>query len=252
MTTTEEKKEVLSEPIATETTPTSPIPPKKSKKKGILLGLFIGALCLFLAVSVTIGGILTFILLNKWFSVPPVSRPAAQKLEIINPDELPSWVTVDLLTLDGASRTGEPLEELNAIAVHYVANPGTTAKNNRDYFEGPDSDTSSHFIVGLEGEVIQCIPLNEKSCATNERNRDTISIEVCHPDATGEFSPVTRQSLVRLLAYLCQRYGLDADTQMIRHYDVTGKLCPLYYVQNEEAWFALKADVAAWKEPDYE
>ena len=252
MTTTEEKQEVGVEPIATETPPASSIPPKKSKLKGILLGLFIGALCLFLFFSVTIGGILTFIVLKKWFSKAPESRPVVQETEKINPDELPSWVTVDLLTLDGASRTGEPLEELNAIAVHYVANPGTSAKNNRDYFEGPNSDTSAHFIVGLEGEVIQCIPLNEKSCATNERNRDTISIEVCHPDATGEFSPVTRQSLVRLLSYLCQRYGLDAEAQIIRHYDVTGKLCPLYYVQNEEAWLALKADVAHWKESDYE
>lgn len=39
-----------------------------------------------------------------------------------------------------------------------------------------------------------------------------------------------------------KEYGLD-ETNLIRHYDVTGKLCPLYYVQNPEAWDQLKTDV---------
>ena len=42
--------------------------------------------------------------------------------------------------------------------------------------------------MGLDGEVIQCIPSEEKSSATNDRNLDTLSIEVCHPDATGQFT----------------------------------------------------------------
>ena len=58
---------------------------------------------------------------------------------------------------------------------------------NRNYFAQPDTQVSAHFLVGLDGEVIQCIPLEEKSSATNERNRDTISIEVCHPDTWTQF-----------------------------------------------------------------
>lgn len=157
---------------------------------------------------------------------------------------LPSWMTPAFLTVDGGSRTGEKLEAVRDIAVHYVANPGTSATANRNYFEGPDSDTSSHFIVGLDGEVLALIPTDEKSCATNERNIDTISIEVCHPDGTGEFSEVTRASLVRLLTYLCTEFDLSEEN-LIRHYDVTGKLCPRYYVEHPEAWDALKADVKA-------
>lgn len=155
---------------------------------------------------------------------------------------LPDFVTVDLIAVDGDSRRGEKLEAVRDIAVHYVANPGTGAKANRNYFDSPDSETSSHFIVGLEGEVILCVPPNEKSSATNERNRDTISVEVCHPDETGEFSPVTYESLVRLLAWLCDTYDLSEEN-LIRHYDVTGKLCPLYYVEHPEAWEKLKQDV---------
>ncbi len=155
---------------------------------------------------------------------------------------LPQWMTAAFLTEDGASRTGEKLEAVRDIAVHYVANPGTSAIANRNYFEGPDSDTSSHFIVGLEGEVLALIPTDEKSCATNERNVDTVSVEVCHPDETGEFSRTTYESLIRLLAYLCEEFDLTEEN-LIRHYDVTGKMCPRYYVENEEAWETLKDDV---------
>ncbi len=157
-------------------------------------------------------------------------------------DDSPKWVTASYLTVDGISRTGEKLEEVRDIAVHYVANPGTGAMANRNYFEGPDSDTSAHFIVGLEGEILALIPMDEKSCATNERNTDTISVEVCHPDETGEFSDITYQSLVRLLAYLCREFDLNEEN-LIRHYDVTGKMCPRYYVEHPEAWEQLKQDV---------
>lgn len=158
--------------------------------------------------------------------------------------DLPSFIVPALIEKDGASRTGEALEAVRDIAVHYVANPGTSAMANRDYFNGPDSDSSAHLIVGLEGEVLLCVPLEEKSHATNERNPDTISVEVCHPDETGRFSEKTYESLVRLLAWLCDRYGLTEEN-LIRHYDVTGKLCPRYYVEHPEAWEALRQDVKA-------
>ena len=156
--------------------------------------------------------------------------------------EIPDWIEPHLLDLDGHARTGEPLKKVRDLAIHYVGNPNTAAINNRNYFNKPDVYVSSHFIVGLEGEIIQCLPLGEISAATNQRNSDTISIEVCHPDESGQFSEVTYQSLIKLCAWLCREYKLD-ETNLIRHYDVTGKLCPLYYVRNPEAWEQLKADV---------
>ena len=159
---------------------------------------------------------------------------------------LPEYVTKDYIVKNSYSRPGTPLTEINGVVIHYVGNPGSSARANRNYFNNlaltHETYASSHFIVGLEGEVLVLIPLDEKSCATNERNRDTISVEVCHPDATGEFSPVTYDSLVRLLAYLCDRFQLTEE-DLIRHYDVTGKKCPLYYVEHEDAWEQLKADV---------
>lgn len=97
--------------------------------------------------------------------------------------------------------------------------------------------------MGLEGEIIQCVPTWEVAYASNERNKDTISIECCHPDETGKFTEETYQSMVQLTAWLCRKYSLTADT-VIRHYDVTGKNCPKYFVENEEAWANFKEDVA--------
>lgn len=100
---------------------------------------------------------------------------------------LPDWVDVQIIPVNGAARRGEPMKKVTDIAIHYVGNPGTTAQANRNYFAQPDTQVSAHFLVGLDGEVIQCIPLEEKSSATNERNRDTISIEVCHHDTWTQF-----------------------------------------------------------------
>ena len=86
------------------------------------------------------------------------------------------------------------------------------------------------------------IPLDEQSAASNDRNGDTISIEVCHPDSTGKFSDVTYDRLIELTAWLCSEFGLDED-DVIRHYDITGKNCPKYFVENEEAWEQFRRDV---------
>lgn len=155
---------------------------------------------------------------------------------------VPDWIDIQLIDTDGASRRGTDLKNFNDIVVHYVANPGSTAQQNRDYFNSPDSSVSAHFVIGLEGEIIQCIPLWEISSASNQRNPDTISIEVCHPDSTGQFTDASRQSLIRLCSWLCSIGNLNSGN-IIRHYDVTGKLCPLYYVKHEDQWELLKEDV---------
>ena len=163
---------------------------------------------------------------------------------------VPEYVEKDYLTVNPYSRPGEPLEKINGVVIHYVGNPGTTAHANRNYFESLASGlentyASSHFIVGLEGEVIQCVPLTEIAYASNTRNGDTVSIEVCHPDETGEFSPVTYDRTVELTAWLCREFKLDPSRDVIRHYDVTGKVCPRYYVDNPAAWDDFRTDVAA-------
>lgn len=74
-------------------------------------------------------------------------------------------------------------------------------------------------------------------------NRKSIGIEDCHPDWEGKFNDATYNSLVELCTDICKRYGLGIN-DIIRHYDVTGKECPRYYVRNEYAWIKFKNDVA--------
>ncbi|MBR6322907.1 MAG: N-acetylmuramoyl-L-alanine amidase [Lachnospiraceae bacterium] len=170
--------------------------------------------------------------------------------------KIPSWITVDLIDVNEKIRPGRLLTSVDNIVVHYVGNPNTTAKSNRDFFNDiPTHDNekgaSAHFVVGLDGEVIQCVPLGEVAFANYPRNDFTISIETCHPDDTGKFTETTYWSLIRLISWLCEEYGLTSE-QVIRHYDVSGKYCPCYYCPNNQdnpyghpdAWDQLKADVA--------
>ena len=93
--------------------------------------------------------------------------------------------------------------------------------------------------MGIKGEIVQCIPSSEISYASNSRNSDTLSIECCHKDKSGKFTKETYQSLVELVGWLCQRFGLTSE-QVIRHYDVTGKNCPKYFVEHEDEWEQFK------------
>ena len=126
----------------------------------------------------------------------------AKKVKNLAEIKIPDWIDSQIIDVDGASRNGYKLKGVKDIVVHYVGNPGTTAQQNHDFYAGNQSNVSSHFVVGLDGEIIQCIPINEWSAASNWRNNDTISIEVCHPDETGKFKKKTYSSLVKLVAWL--------------------------------------------------
>lgn len=156
-------------------------------------------------------------------------------------------ISVQLLDINEYSRPGTASDPITGIVIHYTANPGSTAQDNRDYFnslkDGHGDYISSHFVVGMKGEIVQCVPTWEIAYASNERNHDTVSIECCHPDESGEFTEETYVSMVKLTAFLCKKYNLTEEA-VIRHYDVTGKNCPKYFVEDEEAWQLFKADVA--------
>lgn len=118
-----------------------------------------------------------------------------------------------------------------AIAVHYVGNAGSSAIGNRNYFQTTSTSVSSHYIIGLEGEIIRCIPEDEVSWCTNQANSYTISIECCHPHEDGVFNDKTYKSLVELCADICKRWKLNSlKGGIIRHFDVTGKVCPRGFV----------------------
>ena len=114
----------------------------------------------------------------------------------------PTWLE-DFLTPNEYSRPGDALEEINSVFVHYTANPGTSAAQNRSYFEQQkdthERSVSAHFIIGYEGEIIQCVPLDEIAYAVQTRNLDSVSIECCYLKEDGSFTQETYDSLIKLL-----------------------------------------------------
>ena len=66
------------------------------------------------------------------------------------------------LTVSNYNRPGTKRGSTTAVACHYIGNPGTSAQANRNYFENLSkthtTKASAHYIIGLQGEIIQMIP----------------------------------------------------------------------------------------------
>ena len=218
----------------------SPRSQRKSRQKGSSALRKIGIPLLALAIGTAAG-------LGGGYYLWGYERPYTINLKEI---EMPSWIEQDFIRKNLFSRPDVTLKRVDNIVIHYVANADSSASANRSYFDNladqdpqkPGTVGGSHFVVGLEGEILQIIPISEVTYAAAPRNFDTLSIEVCHPDDTGEFNPKTYASLVRLTAWLCEELDLSSK-DLIRHHDVSGKNCPKYYVENEDAWKQFKKDV---------
>ncbi len=212
------------------------------RRKGSKKGVPVLALLLVLVLGIGAG-------LGGGYYLWGWERPYTVDLKAV---EVPDYVEQDFIRKNIFSRPDVGRQKVDKIVIHYVANPGSTAKNNRDYFDSladqdpqkSGSSASSHFVVGLEGEVIQCMPVSEIAYANAPLNNTTVAIEVCHPDDSGKFNDATYKSVVDLTAFLCRQLKLTPK-DVIRHYDVNGKLCPKYYVENEDAWEQFLKDVKA-------
>ncbi|WP_122639697.1 peptidoglycan recognition protein family protein [Romboutsia sp. Marseille-P6047] len=152
-------------------------------------------------------------------------------------------ITTNFLTINKYSRPGTKRSKTTKIAWHYVANPGSSASANRNYFQNSKVYASSHYILGLKGEILYIVPDDEIAYTTNSANSYSIGIECCHPTSDGHYNDATYNSMVELGAYLCEKYNLDPTDDMIRHYDITRKICPKWFVDNPNAWIKFKNDV---------
>lgn len=176
---------------------------------------------------------------------------AAPTSRVPTDEEMKKLIEEKDLPINPHSRVGHKRTATTQIVVHYVANPSSTAEQNwscfNNYATSGERDASSNFIIGLDGEIIQCMPIDEVSYHAGKVNYYSIGIEVCHPTADGKFNEATYNSLVKLVSWLCKKYGISKDN-VIRHYDVNGKDCPRYYAgepgsDGYRRWEAFKDDL---------
>lgn len=222
---------------------------KKKRKRLFLARLIFGGVILL--AGILLGVILWRLLLLVMQRGTEAVETVRQQAEVgwvageIDPDR--PVIVEDFLTPNPYSRPGEKLPEVRNIFVHYTANPGTTAEQNRSYFENlgitGETSASAHFVIGFDGTIIQCIPLDEIGYAVKTRNYDSISIECCYQSEDGSFTQATYDSLIKLTAWLLKKYDLSPE-DVLRHYDEGGKKCPLYFVEHEGAWEDFRQDLA--------
>lgn len=223
------------------------------KKKLITIGIY--AICTFVIILGIVFAVKSFLKTGE----KEIADTTEKEEEIIIPEltgvafafpDLP--ITEDFLTVNRYSRPGIALSSSpQYIVIHYTANPGSTGWDNRNYFENlkdsGETFASAQFVIGLDGQIIQCVPCNEMSYCSNSYNEFCISIEMCHPDETGNFNDATYNNCVYLVAHLMNYYHLDMD-RLIRHYDVTGKNCPKYFVEHDDRWQAFKGYVEQYRQ----
>ena len=159
------------------------------------------------------------------------------------------------------------------IVIHYTA--GTQSKagaaaNTAQYFATTTVQASSDFIVD-DATIVQYNPdirnRNTWHCGGGKQssygatyyqqctNSNSIGIEVCSSNYTGRvtnandanwyYTDAVIEQTILLTKYLMETYNIDAN-HVIRHFDVTGKLCPGIIGWNavsgdESEWLAFKA-----------
>lgn len=149
------------------------------------------------------------------------------------------------LLADKSNYTAMGSRTIKYIVIHYTANDGDTARGNCNYFSGPNRNASAHYFVDGQ-EVWRSVRDGDKAwhCGGDAyfhpyaRNTNALGIELCSRiDAAGNyyFTPETVALAVELTRAKMAEYGVPAEN-VIRHYDVTHKICPAPFVYNEAAW----------------
>ena len=164
-----------------------------------------------------------------------------------------------LITKNKYSRPGKPLSKVLGIVVHYVGVPNQKAENTVAYFESLKNGkngtyASAHYVIGTDGNGIRCIPDTEVAyhCGAkvykpgitdrlgNYPNYTTIGIEMCHTKEG--FTEETLETASTLVAQLLLKHDLTVQN-LYRHFDITGKLCPKFFVEHEKQWVNFKVRV---------
>lgn len=143
------------------------------------------------------------------------------------------------------------------IVIHYTANDGDSDEGNSNYFKNNIVNASAHYFVDNDS-ITQAVPDNYIAyhCGANNykhsecRNSNSIAIELCDSVKNGVIYPdaETINNAIELTKHLMKKYNISKEN-VIRHYDVTGKHCPVYWVNDskwkDEFWNKIKTELTS-------
>ena len=149
------------------------------------------------------------------------------------------------------------------IVIHYTANDGDTDEANAKYFKSHIVKASAHYFVD-DDSVTQSVPDNYVAWSVGGSryanykktggaayygictNTNSISVELCDCKKNGvyDFTEKTLANAAEAVGALMQMYHIDIN-HVIRHFDVTGKVCPAPFVNSAAAWTAFKQRLGA-------
>lgn len=164
-----------------------------------------------------------------------------------------------LLSKNKFSRVGKNLNKMLGVVIHYVGVNNQRPEQTVDYFESLKEGknqiyASAHYVIGTDGNGIQCIPDTEVAyhCGAREYkpgiveklsqypNYTTVGIEMCHTEKG--FTEETLETTAKLVSQILIQNDLTVS-DIYRHFDITGKLCPKFFVEDEKQWDDFKIRV---------
>ena len=161
---------------------------------------------------------------------------------------------MEFVSCDPSNYRAGRTQPVRYIVMHYTANNGDTARNNCDYYHRVGGlQASAHYFVDEHG-AMQSVREGDTAwhCGAEAgqrywhpecRNGNSIGIEMCsrkRADGSYYIKPETVANAAALAREIMQRYGIDTD-HVLRHYDVTGKRCPMPWVNDPAQWTAFLA-----------
>lgn len=142
------------------------------------------------------------------------------------------------------------------LVIHFTANDGDNATNNGKYFKNNVVKASAHYFVD-DDTIVLSVPEDYIAYAVGGKklnsggiyhgivtNYNSISIELCDTVKDGKYnvSAKTRAKAIELAKDIVKRHNID-KSHVVRHYDITGKMCPKYYVDDINEWKAFVDDI---------
>ena len=144
------------------------------------------------------------------------------------------------------------------LVIHYTANDGDTDEGNGKYFNNYYRGASAHRFV--DEDSITMVVKDEDTawhCNDNQKylngggtykklcnNENSIGIEMCSDKVNGDYviTKETIKNTQELVRLLMVKHNIPIEN-VIRHYDVSGKICPEPFVAHPEQWVQFKKEI---------